>query len=135
MLFWRSLTHWIGGMGIIVLSMAILPFLGVGGMELYRAEGVRTAGDRLTPRIADTAKILWGVYVTLTAAMAVLLLIGGMNLFDALCHAFGAIASGGFSTRNLGIGCVSEPVYSVHHDSLHAPRRREFLAPLPGAPR
>ncbi|HEX5133672.1 MAG TPA: TrkH family potassium uptake protein [Candidatus Krumholzibacteria bacterium] len=99
-LFWRSLTHWIGGMGIIVLTVAILPFLGVGGMELYRAEGVRTAGDRLTPRITDTAKILWGVYVILTAVMTALLMVGGMSLFDALCHAFGAIATGGYSTRN-----------------------------------
>jgi trk system potassium uptake protein TrkH len=102
-LFWRSLTHWIGGMGIIVLTIAILPFLGVGGMELFRAEGVRTASDRLTPRIADTAKILWGVYVFFTGALAVLLLLGGMNLFDALCHAFGTVATGGYSTRNASI--------------------------------
>lgn len=112
-LFWRSLTHWIGGMGIIVLTIAILPFLGVGGMELFRAEGVRTAGDRLTPRITDTAKILWGVYVTLTAAMVGLLLLGGMNLFDALCHAFGAIATGGYSTRNVSM--VAFPSAFIHY--------------------
>ena len=92
LLFWRSLTHWIGGMGIIVLSLAILPFLGVGGMQLYRAE-LRSAADRLTPRIAETAKILWGVYVTFTLVEMALLLFGGMNLFDALCHSFGTLAS------------------------------------------
>ncbi|MDH3197470.1 MAG: TrkH family potassium uptake protein [Candidatus Krumholzibacteria bacterium] len=102
-LFWRSLTHWIGGMGIIVLSLAILPFLGVGGMQLYRAE-LRSAADRLTPRITETAKILWGVYVAITAAEALLLLAGGMNLFEALCHAFGTMATGGYSTRNASIG-------------------------------
>jgi trk system potassium uptake protein TrkH len=112
-LFWRSLTHWIGGMGIIVLTIAILPFLGVGGMELFRAEGVRTASDRLTPRIADTAKILWGVYAFFTAALAVLLLLGGMNLFDALCHAFGTIATGGYSTRNASIAAY--PSAFIHY--------------------
>ena len=108
-LFWRSLTHWIGGMGIIVLTIAVLPFLGVGGMELFRAEGVRTAGDRLTPRIAETAKILWGVYVTLTAAMVVFMLLGGMSLYEALCHAFGAIATGGYSTRNASMAAFPSP--------------------------
>lgn len=108
-LFWRSLTHWIGGMGIIVLSLAILPFLGVGGMELYKAEGVRTPSDRLTPRIAETAKILWGVYVLITAALVLLLLLGGMNLFDALCHAFGTIATGGYSTRNASVAAFPSP--------------------------
>jgi trk system potassium uptake protein TrkH len=103
-LFWRSLTHWIGGMGIIVLSLAILPFLGVGGMQLYKAEVPGPTADRLTPRIAQTAKILWGVYFAFTAVEAVLLLFGGMNLFDALCHAFGTLATGGYSTKNGSIG-------------------------------
>jgi trk system potassium uptake protein TrkH len=103
-LFWRSLTHWIGGMGIIVLSLAILPFLGVGGMQMYRAEVPGPTADRFTPRIAQTAKILWGVYVAFTAVEAVLLMFGGMNLFDALCHAFGTLATGGYSTQNGSIG-------------------------------
>lgn len=105
-LFWRSLTHWIGGMGIIVLSLAILPFLGVGGMQLYKAE-LRSAADRLTPRVTETAKILWGVYVAITALETGLLMIGGMNLFDALCHAFGTMATGGYSTRNASIGAYN----------------------------
>jgi len=103
LLFWRSLTHWIGGLGIIVLSIAILPFLGVGGMQLYRAE-LRSAAVRLTPRITETAKILWGVYVTFTLIEAGLLMLGGMNLFDALCHSFGTLATGGYSTRNGSVG-------------------------------
>ena len=103
-LFWRSLTHWIGGMGIIVLSLAILPFLGVGGMQLFRAEVPGPSADRLTPRIAQTAKILWGVYVLLTVLETALLMFGGMNLFESLCHAFGTMATGGYSTRNASIG-------------------------------
>jgi trk system potassium uptake protein TrkH len=103
-LFWRSLTHWIGGMGIIVLSLAILPFLGVGGMQMYRAEVPGPTADRLTPRIAQTAKILWGVYFAFTAVEAVLLMFGGMSLFDALCHSFGTLATGGYSTQNGSIG-------------------------------
>jgi trk system potassium uptake protein TrkH len=103
-LFWRSLTHWIGGMGIIVLSLAILPFLGVGGMQLYKAEVPGPTADRLTPRITETAKILWGVYFAFTAAEAALLMFGGMSLFDALCHSFGTLATGGYSTRNASVG-------------------------------
>ena len=103
-LFWRSLTHWIGGMGIIVLSLAILPFLGVGGMQMYRAEVPGPTADRLTPRIEQTAKILWGVYVAFTAVLTVLLLFGGMSFFDALCHSFGTLATGGYSTKNGSIG-------------------------------
>jgi trk system potassium uptake protein TrkH len=103
-LFWRSLTHWIGGMGIIVLSLAILPFLGVGGMQLFKAEAPGPVKDKLTPRITETAKILWGVYVLISAVEALLLMLGGMTLFEALCHTFGTMATGGFSTRNASIG-------------------------------
>lgn len=102
-LFWRSLTHWIGGMGIIVLSLAILPFLGVGGMQLFKAEIPGPVVDKLTPRITETAKALWVVYVALTLVETALLMLGGMSLFDALCHTFGTMATGGFSTRNASI--------------------------------
>lgn len=102
-LFWRSLTHWIGGMGIIVMSLAILPFLGVGGMQLFKAEVPGPTADKLTPRVTQTAKILWGVYVLISAAEAVLLLFGGMSLFDALTHTFGTMATGGYSTRNTSV--------------------------------
>jgi trk system potassium uptake protein TrkH len=103
-LFWRSLTHWLGGMGIIVLSIAILPFLGVGGMQLFRAEVPGPVADKLKPRIAETAKILWQVYMLISGAETLLLMLGGMNLFEALCHTFGTMATGGFSTRNVSIG-------------------------------
>jgi len=102
-LFWRSLTHWIGGMGIIVLVIAVLPFLGVGGMQLFRAEVPGPTPERLRPRIAQTAKLLWLVYVGLTAAEVVLFLIGGMGPFDAINHAFATLATGGFSTKNASI--------------------------------
>lgn len=98
-MFWRSLTHWIGGMGIIVLSLAILPAVGVGGMQLYRAEVPGPTKDRLKPRISDTAKTLYGVYVLLTIVETILLMLGGMSLFEALCQTFGTLATGGFSTR------------------------------------
>lgn len=103
-LFWRSLTHWLGGMGIIVLSLAILPFLGVGGMQLFKAEVPGPVADKLTPRVTETAKILWGVYMLLSAVETILLMFGGMSLFDALCHTFGTMATGGYSTRNASIG-------------------------------
>ncbi len=99
-LFWRSLTHWLGGMGIIVLAIAVLPFLGVGGMQLFRAEVPGPTPERLRPRIAQTAKLLWYVYVGLTALQVVLYLVGGMGLFDAVNHAMATLATGGFSTKN-----------------------------------
>ena len=102
-LFWRSLTHWIGGMGIIVLVIAVLPILGVGGMQLFRAEVPGPTVERLRPRITQTAKLLWLVYVGLTGAEAVLFLFGGMGPFDAVNHAFATLATGGFSTKNASI--------------------------------
>jgi trk system potassium uptake protein TrkH len=109
LLFWRSMTHWIGGMGIIVLSIAILPLLGVGGMQLYQAEVAGLSKDKLHPRVQETAKRLWAIYVLLTFIETVLLLIGGMNLFDSLCHSFGTLASGGFSTKNQSIAHYNSP--------------------------
>ena len=103
-LFWRSLTHWLGGMGIIVLSLAILPFLGVGGMELFKAEVPGPIPEKITPRIQQTALYLWGVYAFLTVAETVLLLLGGMNFFESLTHTFGTVATGGFSPLNRSVG-------------------------------
>lgn len=102
-LFWRSLTHWMAGMGIIVLSLAILPMLGAGGMQLFKAEVSEIVVERLRPRIADTAKSLWYVYTAITILGVVLLLLGGMDLYDALCHSLGAVATGGFSIKNTSI--------------------------------
>ncbi len=103
LLFWRSMTHWIGGMGIIVLSIAILPFLGIGGMQLYQAEVAGPSKDKLHPRVQETAKRLWAIYVLFTAVETLLLMFGGMSLFDSLCHSFGTLATGGFSTKNQSV--------------------------------
>jgi trk system potassium uptake protein len=102
-LFWRSLTQWLGGMGIILLGVAILPFLGVGGMHLFRAEVPGPTPERLTPRIAQTAKLLWYVYGGLTALLGLLLLAGGMGPFDAVNHALTTLPTGGFSPRNASV--------------------------------
>lgn len=99
-LLWRSLTQWIGGMGIIVLTVAILPFLGIGGMQLFVAEAPGISPDKLQPRIRETAKRLWLIYVSLTAAEIVFLMIGGMSFYDGLNHALTTMATGGFSTYN-----------------------------------
>jgi len=99
-LYWRAMTHWIGGMGIIVLTVAVLPFLGIGGMQLLIAEMPGIAPDKLTPRITATAKRFWGIYVILTIAEVLLLWAGEMNFFDSVCHAFATMATGGFSTKN-----------------------------------
>ena len=104
LLFWRSFTHWLGGMGIILLSLAILPLLGIGGMQLFKAEVPGPTPDKLTPRIKHTAELLWGVYVFVSLVEAVLLKVAGMDWFDAFCHTFGTMATGGFSTKNASIG-------------------------------
>ena len=100
LLFWRSLTQWIGGMGIIVLSIAILPIFGLNGMQLYAAEVSGLTYEKLSPRIADTAKMMWSTYLILTATEVVGLWLCGMPIFDAVCHSFSTIATGGFSTKN-----------------------------------
>lgn len=112
-LFWRSITHLIGGMGIIVLAVAILPFFGFGGMQLYSAEAAVVTNDKLHPRITQTAKSLWGIYVLLVLVETFFLMAGGMSLFDALCHSFGTIASGGFSTQNDSIAGYSPYIQYV----------------------
>ena len=112
-LFWRSMTHWIGGMGIIVLSLAILPLLGVGGMQLFIAEVPGPTPDKIHPRVAATAKRLWAIYVAFTLLETVLLMFGGMSLFDGLCHSFGTLATGGFSTQNASIANYSPYIQYV----------------------
>ncbi|WP_343487701.1 potassium transporter TrkG [Allomuricauda sp. d1] len=102
-LLWRSLTHWIGGMGIIVLAIAILPLLGIGGMQLFAAEAPGPGGDKLHPRITDTAKRLWLIYVGYTIAETILLKVAGMSFFDAINHSLSTLSTGGFSTKNLSV--------------------------------
>ena len=102
-LFWRSMTHWIGGMGIIVLAIAILPLLGIGGMQLFAAEAPGPSADKLHPRITDTAKRLWLIYFGFTAAETIALNLAGMSFFDAVNHAMSTLSTGGFSTKNASV--------------------------------
>ncbi|MBN2164419.1 MAG: TrkH family potassium uptake protein [Pontiellaceae bacterium] len=143
--FWRALTHWFGGMGVLVLCVAILPFLGVGGMQIYRAEMPGPSKDRLTPRITTTAKLLWGVYATFTLVETLLLkFVGGMNWFDALCHTFGTMATGGFSTQGASVGAYDSVTidiiitvfmfmagvnFSLHYYALTGKPQRYFKDP------
>lgn len=110
LLLWRSLSQWIGGMGIIVFTIAVLPLLGIGGMQLFKAEVPGPVTDKLTPRVADTARQLWYIYVGLTALAFVSFLVAGMEWFDAVCHALTTLATGGFSTRNGSIASFHSPV-------------------------
>ena len=113
-LFWRALTHWYGGMGVLVLCVAILPFLGVGGMQVYRAEMPGPFKDRLAPQMTTTAKLLWGVYLLLTLLETLLLKwVGGMSWFDAVCHSFATVATGGFSTRNASLGAYDSAAIDI----------------------
>lgn len=106
-LFWRSFIQWIGGMGIIVFSIAILPLLGVGGIQLFKAEVPGPVKDKIKPRVRETARLLWLVYFGISAAETIFLYFGGLSLFDAICHAFTTMATGGFSTKNASIAHFS----------------------------
>lgn len=108
-LFWRSLTQWMGGMGIILLSLAVMPLLNMGNVGLFAAEVPGPKVDKLQPRISGTARILWAIYLILTAAEIVLLKFAGMGFFDAICHALTSMATGGFSTKNNSVAAFDSP--------------------------
>jgi trk system potassium uptake protein len=108
-LFWRSLTQWLGGMGIVVLSLAILPAFGIGGMSLFSAESPGVTTEKLNPKIKDTAKILWNVYLIFTIIEMFLLMFGGMGFFDAICHSLTTMATGGYSTKQASIAHWDSP--------------------------
>jgi len=110
LLFWRSFTHFLGGMGFIVLAVAILPLLGIGGLQLYKQEVPGVTQDKLTPRVQSTARYLWLIYIGLVAIQTVILTIEGMSFFDALNHSFATIATGGFSTKNSSVAGFNSPV-------------------------
>ncbi len=112
-LFWRSISQWLGGMGIIVLSLAILPVFGIGGMQLFMAEVPGPTPDRISPRIRQTAKTLWSIYLIFTITEALLLWLAGMELFDSVCHSFTTMATGGFSTKQASIAHWSSP--AIHY--------------------
>ncbi len=108
--FWRCFSHWLGGMGIVLLGVAILPVIGQGGMHLYRAEFSGARSERLTPRIVETAKALWKIYLALTVAGFAALRLAGMTTFEALCHTFSTLGTGGFSTRTASIAAYNSPL-------------------------
>lgn len=108
-LFWRSATHWLGGMGIIVLTVALLPLIGIEGVKLVEAEAPGPTLNRITPTVGKMAKMLWLIYMGFTVVETLLLMLGGMNLFDALTHTFGTLATGGFSPKNASVGHYASP--------------------------
>jgi trk system potassium uptake protein TrkH len=103
LLLWRSMSHWIGGMGIVLLTVALMPLLGVGGFQMIKAEAPGADQERFTPRIADTARILWLTYCVLTALLFLLFKLGGMDVLDAVCHSLTTMSSGGVSVKNQGM--------------------------------
>ena len=113
LLLWRNMTQWLGGMGVIALAVAVLPFLGVGGVQLFKAEIPGPIKDKISPRISETAKILWGVYLLFTVAEIVLLMLGGLSFFDSICTTFGTLATGGFAPTNGSIADYPSPY--VHY--------------------
>ncbi len=110
LLLWRAMSQWLGGMGIILFTIAILPLLGIGGMQLFKAEVPGPVADKVKPRLATTARTLWMVYVGFTAAECVALRLAGLSWYDALCHSFTTLATGGFSTRNTSVGEFGSPL-------------------------
>lgn len=109
LLFWRSMTHWLGGMGIIVLALSFLPGVGIGGMHLFDAESPGISIDKVSPRIYQTARRIWGVYLFFTLLEMVMLMAGGMSWFDSICHSFSTMATGGFSTKQESIAAYHSP--------------------------
>ncbi|HHY83052.1 MAG TPA: TrkH family potassium uptake protein [Clostridiales bacterium] len=134
LLFWRSFTHWLGGMGILVFTMALLPAIGAGSLQIFKAETTGPTTDKLTPKIGQTAKMLYFVYLIITVAQVIILRISGMPLFDSLIHTFGTVGTGGFSNYSASIGHYRNPVFewvitifmficgvnfSLYYDALH----------------
>ena len=109
LLFWRSMTQWIGGLGIVFFTIAVLPIFGVGGVQVFAAEASGMAHDKVYPRIGITAKWIWSIYVGMTGTLAALLMLGGMSLFDSICHAFTTTSTGGFSTKQDSIAYFDSP--------------------------
>jgi trk system potassium uptake protein TrkH len=141
-ILWRSLLHWLGGMGFVVLSVAVLPKLGVSGRQLFEAEVPGLVSERLRPRIRQTARVLWGMYAGLTLILTLLLVIGNMSLFEATVHAFSTMGTGGFSSRNLSVESFQNPYiemvilvfmvlagtnFAIHYRFLRTGSRRSFL--------
>lgn len=106
-LFWRSFTHWIGGMGILVFTLILLPALGIGGFQIFKAETTGPIAGKLAPKMKDTARILYGIYLTITVIQVIFLKLGGMTLFESLVYTFGSVGTGGFATKNSSVGAYN----------------------------
>ena len=113
LLFWRSFTHWLGGMGVLILTTALLPFLGINSTHLIRAESPGPVKSKLVPRASQSSKILYAIYLALTVIQVLCLRIAGMPLYDSLIHAFGTAGTGGFSNRNLSVGAYGNPTFEI----------------------
>lgn len=109
LLFWRSMTQWIGGLGIVFFTIAVLPIFGVGGIQVFAAEASGPTHDKVHPRIGITAKWIWSIYTGLTGTLIILLMLGGMDIFDSICHAFATTGTGGFSTKQASIEYYHSP--------------------------
>jgi len=112
-LFWRSFTHWIGGMGVLVLAMAILPSAGANSMEIMKAESPGPNPGKLVPKVKETAKILYGIYLLITVVQVILLLLSGLSLYESLIHTFGTVGTGGFSSKNLSVGSFNNATAEI----------------------
>ena len=108
-LFWRAMTQWIGGLGIVFFTIAVLPIFGMGGIQVFAAEASGPTHDKVHPRIGVTAKWIWGIYAGMTGTLIILLVFGGMGLFDSICHAFTTTSTGGFSTKQTSIEYYHSP--------------------------
>ena len=135
LLFWRSLTHWLGGMGIIVMSLAILPMVGVGGMQLFKAEVPGPSHDKIRPRIQETAKILWGVYLLLTGIQTILLCLGGMTLFDFALSYFWHNGHRRFFNEKYKHGSLPQRLLTINCNNFYDFGRDKFRSALSGITR
>lgn len=129
-LFWRALTQWMGGMGVLVLFLALMPRTGAGAVHLMRAESPGPIKSKLLPHVSDTAKVLYGIYIGLTAAEIVALCLAGMDFYEAVLHSFSTISTGGFSTRNASIACLRLPGHHMDRGHLHVPVGHQLLFDL-----
>ena len=129
LLFWRSFTQFIGGIGIIVFSIAILPLLGFGGVQLFRAEVAGPVADKLTPRVQQTAKLLWVIYIGLIISQTIILMIEGLNFYDSLTHSFATIATAGFSTHSDSIAFFFT-LSSIYYNTIYDFCSHKFLIAL-----